>query len=212
MDKLKALILYFVSNFHRPLGRTELVKIIYYFEYSHYLFYGSQYTGVNFIRDNRGPFSWEIPDSVETLSGVITVQTYQTYFGSQGYKHFISDEKKAMEYIVSLPDYVIGLASEIIELFKYKTYSDFLEIVYTTPPMERIIQEEKHSGHKLLGRDVNMADKSALYKPGKARLKAAKQRLNLSSRGSDEEYNKNFYEQYKKYEDVRGRATKCLLN
>lgn len=212
MDRLKALIIYFVKNFPRTLGRTELVKLVYYFEYSHNHLYNTQFTGTEFIREKRGPFSWDIPNTIDNMSDIISVHTYRTYYGDPGYRHEIRDINEAQKLIETLPSYVIDLAENVIEVFRGKGYKDFLKIVYGTPPMTKILSEEKQFGGKLIGRDVNMSEKSGIYKPTKDKLKAAKQRLNMTSRGSDEDYNQHFAEQIDKYQDVRRRATKCLLN
>ncbi|OPX89438.1 MAG: hypothetical protein A4E53_01515 [Pelotomaculum sp. PtaB.Bin104] len=54
--------------------------------------------------------------------------------------------------------------------------------------------------------------RSVVFKPGKEKLKKARERLNLEKRGSDEEYNEHLLEVMESLEPARRRATKCLLN
>ena len=77
--------------------------------------------------------------------------------------------------------------------------------------MVRISTEEELHGSKLIGRELNMFAKKNILKTSKTRLKAAKKRLNLEMRGSDEEYAKHLNEILNEFKVLRERTEKCLL-
>ena len=211
--KTKELVVCFIKNFPRKLSRTELVKLIYYFEYTHRCFFRMPYTDIAFVREKNGPFAWDIPTAVSELEtdGVVSVESYHTFYGNLAYRHKIVNETLVNELIKDIPLRVTTLANLVICLFANKTFNGFLRLVYETPPMVKILFEEELYGNKLIGRDLNMFAKKNMFRTTKTRLKAAKKRLNLEARGSDEEYIKHLNEVLGEFKILRERADKCLL-
>lgn len=166
---------------------------------------------MSFKRDYNGPFSWEIIDAVEDLKGIVSVETYNTYYGTPGYRHWIENPILANEITKQIPSNAYEIGMYVVEEFRNLNLKDILNVVYKTPPMVSILSEEESLGHPIYERGINMAEnKSVVFKPDKERLKAAQNRLNLEKRGSDEEYNAHFFGIIKSLEPYRRRATKCL--
>jgi hypothetical protein len=103
------------------------------------------------------------------------------------------------------------LADEIIKNIPIEvtTLANVIIVVYNT--MVRISTEEELHGSKLIGRELNMFAKKNIFKTSKTRLKAAKKRLNLEMRGSDEEYAKHLNDILNEFKVLRERTEKCLL-
>lgn len=210
MGNIEAIITYIVSNFPRPISRFELVKVVYCFEYYYHLTTKSNFTGVEFIRDNYGPFTWEIPEAVERLEGIVACEAYTTYFGSTGYRHNILSWERAVTLTSSLPDAAKIIADCTIELLKNKNLSEIKQVAYNTPPMDKVLLEEKNKGI-LYGRGINMSERKPIFKATRAELEAARAKRNKVSRGTDEEYYKNLLKESEQYEELRRRANKWLL-
>lgn len=213
MNNLAKMLIFFVHKFPRKLTRTELVKVIYYFEYLYYQLYKKSFCNISFKRDFKGPFTWDIPETVNSLDNVIACDAFRTYYGNVGYMHYITDENIASEVIETLPYEAYEIGQFVIEEFKDLNLDQILKVVYDTPPMEKIINEEKERGYPLYERGINMAEKkSVVFKPGREKINRAKKQLNLERRGSDEEYLEHFLRKLEALEPARRRATKCLLN
>lgn len=71
--------------------------------------------------------------------------------------------------------------------------------------MEKILEEEKKLGLKLLGEELNVKESGGIYKPTKDRLIAArKRRLRREYRGTDEEYLQCIAKEYEILEPLWG--------
>lgn len=211
MGNIESIVTYIVSKFPRPITRIELVKLVFCFEYCHHLTNKYCFTGVEFSRDNYGPFTWEIPDAVGRLEGIIACEAYETYFGRPGYKHYIIDHEKAANIISVLPREIKQIADCSIEILKTKNINGIKQAAYDTPPMKKILEEEAIKGI-LYGRGINMSERKPIFKATKAELEAARARRNRVSRGTDEEYYKNLLKEKDDYDDLRRRANKWLLD
>ncbi|WP_338826256.1 hypothetical protein MTBGP_09490 [Moorella thermoacetica] len=209
--RLKSIIVFFVKNFPRQLARTELVKLVYLFEYNHTQTFCEGFSGTKFIRHMHGPYASEIIDAVNELcnEGVLSCQEYPTIYGSTGYLYKIKDDELALEYRLDDEQETIGWY--IINETRSLGYNDIIEKAYSTPPMVTIVKEEVKWGFKQIGREINMAKKKPLLKFSEEEIEEAKKRLDLSSRGSDEDYYEHYLEQFRKLEPFRRRATSCLL-
>ena len=213
MNNLEKIVVFFVKNFSRAIKRTELVKLIYYFEYNYRLLYGDSFCGVTFIRDKNGPFSREIPDAVVNVSDIIECKPYRTYYGNIGYKHVLRDEEVAMEVIDTIPYNSFEVAMYVIEELSQLSLDEILDVVYNTPPVAIILEKEKSLEKYCIGEEINMNErKSVVFKPGKERIEEAKKRLNLESRGSDDDYNGHLLAKIYALKEARRRADRCLLN
>src|SRR5690625_2289579 len=89
--KVKNLLVFFLKNTSKPLGRTEIMKYVYLFEYYYYQKYNEQYTDLTFERYKYGPNQTSVVEaSVDLASeGVINISSYENYYGGKSYDHTI---------------------------------------------------------------------------------------------------------------------------
>lgn len=212
MEKLRNLIVFFIRNFPRPLTRTELVKLLYLFEYEQLQIQGHQYSEVTFVRDKYGPFASSILAESESLcsAGIINCNRYDIDSDCILYEYTVSDPIKAAQY--DLPEWEKGIALTLIDRTARLSLKQIKELAYSTPPMVEILKKESELGYLLLSRGINMEKGNTPKKFTKKELAAAKRRLDTSpDRGSDDEYLDAFLDTYKEFENLRRRATECLL-
>lgn len=212
MGNLRNLIVFFVRNFPRPITRTELVKLVYLFEYQHVQICGHQYSGVVFVRDKFGPFAPAILDEAEALekAGVISCCRHDIDTRCVLYEYEIRNPKAAQEY--DLTGLERGLALSLIDRASSLSVNQIKAWVYSTPPMSELLKDEVSQGHHVYRRRINMEKGKTPKRFSREELIAAKRRLDATpDRGSDEEYYAALLETYKEFEDLRRRATACLL-
>ena len=212
MEKLRNLIVFFIRNFPRPLTRTELVKLLYLFEYEQVQIQGHQYSEVTFVRDKYGPFASSILTETEFLCSTDVISCHRHDIDSDCilYEYVISNSIRASQY--DLPGWEKGIALALINMTASLTLKQIKDLAYSTPPMDEILNEEAKLGRMLLSRRINMEKGNTPKKFTKKELAAAKRRLDTCpDRGSDEEYFAAFLDTYKEFENLRRRATECLL-
>lgn len=211
-NKLEELIIYFIHNYPRYLNRTELVKMIYLFEYVHFHTFCTQYTEVTFVRYNHGPYSREIIDCADSLcfQKLITYDEFKHSQGGHWYQYRPASE--VHDFQANLDEDRLLIADYIIEKTSKLSFKGILSLVYSTPPMEKILETEKSWGCTLKEREIHMSEAKPLRKFSKDKIAAARKRLDLSSKGSDNEYYEHLLDQQKKMEPLRRRATSCLPN
>lgn len=66
--ELKSLLVYFLKRTPKPLGRTEIMKYVYLFEYYYYQKYKKQYTNLIFERYKYGPNQSGVVEAIEDLA------------------------------------------------------------------------------------------------------------------------------------------------
>lgn len=210
MENLKALIAYIIVNVSYKISRTELVKLIYWFEYLRVQTFGKQLTDVQFIRYKHGPFAAEILSTVDIMrdEGLVEITNYKTRQGYLSYLHSVGNLEKLREYKLSKDDQFI--ASITIKNLSGLPFEDLLKKIYSTPPMERILEKEKRMGISLSGEKIDMKESKKIYKVTKEKLVMAKERrLARTKKGTDEEYLKCIINEFNEMEDVRRRANIC---
>lgn len=189
MAELKALLLHMADHFPRPLTRTELVKLVYLADCEFYRLYGRSLSGVTFRRDYYGPHCAEIPAELFDLSQehLISIETCVNIYGGPSYLHSRTSLEAPSHY--DLSEEAVMVADAVIGQARGLSLSGIKDLAYQTPPMRKIIRIEERLGGKRYGEAMDMATlRPALPKRNIARLKAALKRVNLESRGSDEEY------------------------
>jgi Protein of unknown function (DUF4065) len=205
--KTKSLILYFLKQSGKSLGRTELMKYVYLFEYYYTQMFGKQYTDLKFVRYKFGPNHSAVVEATYSLQeeGLISIDEYTNYFNGTSYGHRLI-QPDFTNYQLSQDAELV--ASFVVDLLWNKNYRGVLEVAYNTPPMKEILEEERVSGSQLYGRVIDMSKSGPIFKSSRqARMEAKKRLQNReSSRGSDREYYSHLVEQYKKYADTRRRA------
>lgn len=206
--KLKNLLVYFLKRTPKPLGRTEIMKYVYLFEYYYYQKYKKQYTNLVFERYKYGPNQSGVVEAIEDLAeeGIININTYENYYGGISYSHTIN--KNETTYY-DLEEREREIASFIVDKLGNKNYREVLDVAYNTPPMKEILEKERKCGVYLYGRVIDMSKSKPLFKLSRQARKSARERLKaqLQSRGSDVEYYSHLLEQYNNYADTRRRVT-----
>jgi hypothetical protein len=207
-DDLKALLTYFLSNSEKSLGRTEIMKYVYTFEYYFYQMYGKQFTNLKFNRYYYGPNESMLLDTVSGLQedGIIKISEYQNYYGALSYSHKFVMHPAVGSY--NLPDQVKFVASFILDRLGNENYQGVINFSYSTPPMVEIIKEEERVGRTFLGRVLDMSKTGPIFKSTREQKSEARQRLKVQQqeRGNEEEYYSNLLNQYHLFEDTRRRA------
>ncbi|HHV75542.1 MAG TPA: SocA family protein [Thermoanaerobacterium sp.] len=207
MSILQKLIAYFVAKAPHRIGRTQLVKYVYLFEYYHTLAFGRQYTDCRFVRYHYGPYCEAIVSELREMSEVVREEPYFSAYG-EAYAYSLAVGCEASS---ELPEPERSLADLVLRTVGDKTLEDLLKVVYATPPMARVLEKETADGYSHLGEELEMTARLPIPQFSQAELEAARQRNRLRKRrGSREEYVKHMLEEYTAFEILRRRATACL--
>lgn len=206
--EIKNLVVYFLKHAPKSLGRTEIMKYVYLFEYYYYQRYKEQYTNLVFERYKFGPNQSGVIEAIDELAqeGIINIMTYENYYGSTSYDHTMKSDFDIPYYELETKEKEV--ASFVVDKLGNMNYRGVLDIAYETPPMKEIIEEEKKCGFQFYGRVIDMSKSKPIFKSSRQARKLARERLEAQrqSRGSDEEYYSHLLEQYNNYEDTRRRA------
>ncbi|GAF24633.1 hypothetical protein JCM19047_4552 [Bacillus sp. JCM 19047] len=210
---LDRLIVYFIKNAHRELGRTDLNKYVYMFEYHHHQLFGKGWSGIEFNRYYYGPNEESVISTVNTLAleGVVCVESYENYYGGLSYNHSLQQGFNGLEEY-DLDSNAELIASFVVEELWNKDYKGVIDFAYSTPPMQEILSEE-NGGEKQLGRILDMSKSKPVFtSTRRERLLAAKRlKARQSERGSDEEYYQHLVEQEQVLRPFRRRATNAEI-
>ncbi|MBP7073643.1 MAG: SocA family protein [Clostridia bacterium] len=213
MNKLNCLISYFIRNAAYNLNKTEIVKMCYMFEYYHVQTYGKQYSGAIFIRYNYGPYTQEIDRSIDFFTSIGAVEKYECEYDQDRKVYYHSCANKDILGLYSLEREKEYIADRVLKELCGLSYDTLISKVYSTPPMERILEEERISYSKMYGRELNMYENKNIKKFSKEELREARQRRTAEQdRGTDEEYYCHLNEQYHLYDDLRRRANAASNN
>nr|WP_239541233.1 type II toxin-antitoxin system antitoxin SocA domain-containing protein [Pullulanibacillus pueri] len=200
-------MVYFLKNSNKDLGRTELMKYLYVFEYYYYQMFGEQFTNLKFERYKFGPNESAVVDATYELqdAGIIHINEYTNYYNSTSYDHRIINEKIETYELDTNAEFVASFVSGILGK---ENYRGVLEFAYNTPPMKEILHEEKEDGTNHYGRVVDMSKTGPIFKSSnEARLEAIKRlEARKQNKGSDEEYYAHLLERFREFEDTRRRA------
>lgn len=208
MGRLKELIAYFVDNVPYTFGRTELIKFIYLFEYYHLSIYGRQYTDAVFIRYKNGPFSVRVLNVVEQMTDTIYQEQYMGKYGP-AYNFRVINTTKIREY--KLPEEQINIAKFVINLARNKPLKELLDLVYSTPPMVKVLMAEQIDGKPHYKEELDMSARNSMLAFTKKELKEAKERNSQRKRrGTDEDYFAHLLNEHRAFGLVRRRATQWL--
>jgi uncharacterized phage-associated protein len=89
-DPVEALIAYFVSKLRgkrQPMGRTKLVKLLYFADLYHLELFGSQITDLSYYHYKHGPFSGGVYEAMGRLqeAGILAEREVTTAGGHKAY-------------------------------------------------------------------------------------------------------------------------------
>ena len=211
MSKLEGLIAYFIKKIPYKITRTELVKFVYWFEYLRVQTYGQQLTEAKFIRYNYGPYSHEIVSTAEQMAdvGAIVIEPHICCNGKPSYLHSVGNMNLLNRYTLDNDEDRL-IADTTINDLSGLSYNSLIAKVYSTPPMATILFDEE-MGVCHDKEELNMKECDHCRKFSREKIEAARQRLDKSSRGSDEEYYAYLLEEKSAYETLRKRADRCIL-
>ncbi len=211
VGKLRDLVVFFIRNSPRPLGRTDLVKLIHLFEYERTQMVGHQYSGVQFVRERFGPYSSAVVRELDALvrCGVLAVQCYTVGDGGRAHEYRVADPMLASTY--GLPEWEAALAGALIRDVGQLHLRQLKGVAYSTPPMRRLVNREAVLRCRLHRRRLDMSTTKSPKKFTKEQIAEAKRRLDTApDRGSDELHAAELLRTYKEYEDLRRRASAWL--
>ncbi|WP_456273409.1 hypothetical protein [Bacillus sp. AK031] len=208
MNNLEKVMYYFIKNFPQKLGRTMLIKAVYLLDCEWHKSYGESYSGLRYKRDYNGPFDTDFYEAKNHLCqlGLID-ETGYTHSGGYGFEFSLLEEDEQIESEIN--SIALGIADEIVERLSNKDLKSFLDLAYCTKPMLEVLQlEEENSKNygRVLDMSKNKEEASPLFDFSEIRDIAKK--LDLSNRGSDEEYNRTITDEINDLAIFRERVEK----
>ena len=205
MKNLEKSIIFFVKNFPQSLGRTKLIKSLYLLDCEWYKMYNRTFTGLNYKRDKNGPFDASLYQSLDLLelAGLIVQKPYP-HLGGTGYE-IIYTGKDDVE--IEFDPLAENICRRIIDRLGNAELEEFLQVAYDTAPMKAIKARETEAS-KLFGEELPMDELIKNPKPLFTwdEVLRAMEDLDLTERGSDEEYNEVIFEEYMSLSKTRERV------
>ncbi|MNJ56308.1 hypothetical protein D3C77_518460 [compost metagenome] len=143
---------------------------------------------MTYVRDNNGPFNTTFYEAKDELlfQGVIQEIPY-SFPGGQGYE-FHTGQNFPEE--IELDGFARYIADDIINELRNSDLQGFLTKAYSTEPMIAVQKKEEQIGTKCYGEVLEMSKLMDSPRPlfSLGQIKEAAKKLDLSNRGSDEEY------------------------
>lgn len=205
MSNLENAILYYIREFPKVLGRTKLIKALYLLDCEWYKLFGVTFTGLEYKRDYNGPFDSSFYTATAVLeSKHLIVERPYFYPRGQGYEfHFTGDRDKEIE----IHPIAESICRQIVDMLKEGELDDFLKLAYSTPPMESILAKETTT-RKSYGEALPMEELRKSPEPlfTLDEVKEALKNLDMTNRGSDEEYNEVVFSEYVSLANTRERV------
>lgn len=208
-ERLEQLLAFFVAHFPRTLTRTEIVKLVYLFEYHYTQLYGTSYCDISFARHNYGPHCAQVVQSLSYLQdqNAISILDSANYFGAPTYLHVWQGEREPR-----LDRDIERIARFVIQETKHLDLQGIKGKVYGTPPMHRLLQVEAEQGYSLYGEVIDMATGSQKRRRIPiSRLRVAFRSIDRTPRGVDEEYRETISREYESLRLFRKRANRCPI-
>ncbi len=207
MKRAVKVLLYFLAR--KPLNRTEIMKYLYLYEYIFRKHTGRPGTELKFIRWEYGPFDSTVYNILDTLEfeGAISSTVYKNIYGNDTYIY------KSLNDFSDLDDVEKDVADYVLYELSNKSYQAMIDVVYSTPPMLKILATEEQIEGKLLGEALPMDETKGVFKRTKEGREAAIQRLtqqNFFNREINQEYTEVILQEYKMFEPLRRRVRDCL--
>lgn len=210
MKRARKVLLYFLS--HKQLNRTEIMKYLYLYEYIYRKHTGKPGTELNFVRWEFGPFDAAVYDILDALKfeGVVSSEVFSNYYGNPTY---IYETSRDFSGDVDLDETERDVADYVLYELSNKSYQAMINVVYSTPPMLKILATEEQSDRKLFGEALPMNETKGVFKRTREGREAAIQRLsqqNFFNREVSHEYSNVILEEFQMFEPLRRRVQDCL--
>ncbi|NGP58780.1 SocA family protein [Paenibacillus thiaminolyticus] len=163
MRKADSVLLYFLKR--RSLSRTEIMKYLYYYEYIHYKHTKRKGTELVFVRWDYGPFEATVYDSLQEYvdSGFLVTNEY-----INGYGRWACRYTGTCDVDHNLDETEKEVADYVLHEFSTKSFQEMLDLVYSTPPMLKVLEAEEENEGKLLGEVLPMTQTNGTFKRTKA--------------------------------------------
>lgn len=132
MSNLKAATLYLCREYPHPdeLSKARLTKMLYLADWRSCLVHGRQLTDISWVFNHFGPYVDAVYDMASSDSDFLIERTSNMYGDT---KNVITAASKAP--IAQLPESDRLVLDHVIETTKYKTYTGFIKLVYSTFPI-----------------------------------------------------------------------------
>lgn len=213
MDKLKSIIIYFLKHSSKTLGRTDLMKFLYCFEYYYVQTFGKQYSDLNFTRYKFGPHTSQVFEAVDELKQeeIISISRSLYSGGKQFFAHKLIHNSPKREYYKITPE-AEHVAGFILYRLGNSNYEEIIDFSYSTPPMSTLLKSENKENTFFYGRRLNLKMSKKVFKMTREQKENARLRMNkrVKVKGSDSEYYKDLLKTYKDFESTRRRVNECL--
>jgi len=155
-EVLKELIAYVIKKVTHLTGRaptkTQLMKLLYLIDYTHYERYEQTLSGAQYMRYLYGPYSMDIERALMEMeqTGDVHVEMGISYYeGNVYYRYYPTSGtlRLADALIKRLHEERLELVNDVLERYAALSLDKLLDIVYETPPMRRA----RKLGERLLG-------------------------------------------------------------
>jgi hypothetical protein len=188
MAQLDNLVLYLCTAYPRTsrgdLTRARVAKLVYLVDVECVKVYGEPYTSIEWVRDNHGPFVWDVENAARVLvtAGLLTISVEQSVYGNDKHVYIAAPEASVPE----VEDHMKEIIDDVIRETSRMGWSRFMERVYSTAPMEGTVK-----GNKL---DLSKAKSplQAARLPAVERARLAREEVCEIELNSDEEVDAYF--------------------
>lgn len=210
MNKLENLIMLFATRMDKfGFTRTEIMKLVYLFEYYYKQTYQMSFSNTKFIRYHYGPFAFPVLEKVDELENkdYLKMDIKITYNQKNCYVYKSNNNKS---YEVIMDGNVLYIADFILNKYNDMSLNELIEWSYSTPPMEEILDDEGELENLYNGRRIDMSKNKGTKKFSLDEIKEAGKRADRSSRGSNKDYYRHVLSIHQEMAPLRRRANECL--
>lgn len=136
MVKIKYLVRYFVEfyPYKDELSKTRLTKMVYLADWYNALKYGDQLTDIEWYFDHYGPYVVDVYDAVKDDQRLL-IKDDLTAYGSP--KQVVVLKESHFEFLFKsrLDESTVKILKQVIEDTKLLYWTDFIQYVYSTYPI-----------------------------------------------------------------------------
>ncbi len=147
------LVYFIVNSLGREVGAIELMKLVYLIDVGCWRLFGRTLTGLEYVRQKKGPFSAAVNDAVTDMIGFELTQEIRSTR---------TDYPKHACRPGDRPRFTPGFSPIDQEIIRQtlreigpKSVGDLEKLAYETEPMATIIDLERRTGEKLLNEKLN---------------------------------------------------------
>lgn len=155
--KIHHLLCYVLRKLNREVGTVELVKYIYLIDAAYYRLFGATISKLNFIREEKGPYTKDITNAVSELelheiNKVVKPSKNHSRF--MKIAHTVGNNPR-FEPILDSEEKVV--VDQVIKELKSSTPMQLEAKAYETEPMQYVQDLEKKAGALLRGINIDFS-------------------------------------------------------